>query len=78
MIVVLACAILQCLNGNLRFMTLIESLQITVVINVKLSAMYVYVCLNPVVISTYVFGHGGQTDLFLKLMFRTLKTIIIF
>ena len=34
-------------------------------INVKPSAMYVYVCLDPVVVSTYVFGHGGQTDLFL-------------
>jgi len=28
MIVVLACVILQCLKGNLRFMTLIESLQV--------------------------------------------------
>jgi len=65
MIVVLACVILQCLKRNLRFMTIIESLQNTVVINVKPSAMYVYVCLDPVVISTYVFGHGGQTDLFL-------------
>ena len=70
MIVELACVILQCLKGNLRFMPLIESLQNTVVINVKPSAMYVYVCLDsvchdPVVISTYVFGHGGQTDLFL-------------
>jgi len=27
---------------------------------------------------TYVFGHGGQPDLFLLLMFRTLKIIIIF
>jgi len=57
MIVVLACVILQCLKGNLRFMTLIESLQNTMVIIVKASAMYVYVCLDPVVISTYVFGH---------------------
>jgi len=37
----------------------------TVVINVKPSAMYVYVCLDPVVITTYVFGHGGQTELLL-------------
>jgi len=37
----------------------------TVVINLKPSSMYVYVCLDPVVISTYVFGHGGQMDLFL-------------
>ena len=58
MIVALACVILQCLKGNLRFMTLIEN-------NVEPSAMYVYVCLDPVVISIYVFGHGGQTDLFL-------------
>ena len=28
--------------------------------------------------STYVFGHGGQADLFLWLMFRTLQIIIIF
>jgi len=26
--------------------------------------MYVYVCLDPVVISTYVFGHGGHTFIF--------------
>ena len=63
MIVVLACVILQCLKGNLRFMTLIESLYGYTY--VKPSAMCVYVCLDPVVISTYVFGHGGQTDLFL-------------
>jgi len=62
MIVVLACVILQCLKGNLRFMTLIESLQKHRAY-VKPSAMYVYVCLDPVVISTYVFRHGGQTDL---------------
>jgi len=36
-----------------------------VVINVKPSAMYVYACLDPVVISTCVFGHGGQRDLFI-------------
>jgi len=66
MIVVLACVILQCLKGNLRFTTLIESLQKHS--GYKCEAvcyMYVYVCLVPLVISTYVFGHGGQTDLFL-------------
>ena len=55
---------LQCLKGNLRFMTL-TAYKNTMVINVKPSALYVYVCLDPVVISTYVFGHEGQTDLFL-------------
>jgi len=35
----------------------------TVVISVKLSAMYVYVCLDPVV--PMFSDMGGQTDLFL-------------
>jgi len=63
MIVDLAGVILQCIKGNLRFMTLIESLQKHLCY--KCEAMYVYVCLDPVFISTYVFGHGGQADLFL-------------
>jgi len=46
MIIVLACVILQCLKGNLRFMTLLRAYKNTVIINVKPSAMYVYVCLR--------------------------------
>jgi len=39
--------------------------------------MYVYVCLDPVVISTYVFGHGGQMDLFLLIIFSIRKLRVI-